>query len=165
MGRLGSKLKGTGRNLAELARRLPFLPPSPLLSSTVTSFPSLPPPFSPLHPQRFSEMASSLTRRLASAQRSSSLFLSLSSPSLPRAALLARSTSTLSSSTLPRISRLSPLSLSSLGSRRSASSKAGAAEGEDGEEAKEEPIWPERILPVMTEADVKFSSRQRNVGM
>jgi hypothetical protein len=37
-------------------------------------------------------------------------------------------------------------------------------EGE-GEGVKEEVVWPTRDLPEMTDADKKFSSRQRNVGM
>lgn len=47
--------------------------------------------------------------------------------------------------------------------RRWASSAAAVKEAEGEEDA--EPVWPERVLPVMSVADKTRLARQRNVGM
>lgn len=57
----------------------------------------------------------------------------------------------------------SAAAFSPISQRRWASSAAAVAE--EPAEAAAAPVWPERILPVMSEQDTKRLKRQRNVGM
>lgn len=70
-----------------------------------------------------------------------------------------------SSGSLPSArSLITPATLKRLDQKRWASSAAQAVEAEPDDEVKEE-VWPERILPPVSEKDAQRLKRQRNVGM